>query len=229
MSRFSKGTQYHTDRFLPDPLPPDPVHILKDWIDEATRKQIVTNPNAISLATSTPDGRPSVRIVLAKDVTPDGRLIFFTNYESRKGRELADNPRAAATFFWDALSLQARIEGPVTLLSDKESDEYFASRWILSRLGAWASDQSRPIHSREAMLDRVLQVAAKFSTAPDGSGDANIPRPPHWGGYSIWAEAIELWIGQPGRIHDRGLWQRHLAPAPHAFTPGEWTASRLQP
>ncbi len=229
MSRFTKGPQYHTDRQLPDPLPPDPALLLRAWIDEAAEKKIVANPNAISLATSTRDGKPSVRIVLAKEVTPDGRLIFFTNRESRKGQELAENPRASACFFWDALNLQARLEGPVTLLSDQESDAYFATRWVLSRIGAWASDQSRPIHSREAMLDRVLGVAAKFSAAADGSEDVNIPRPPHWGGYCIWIDALELWIGQPGRIHDRGLWTRHLTPAPHAFTPGEWSAVRLQP
>ncbi len=229
MPRFTRSPQFESDRSLPDPLPLDPVAILREWIAEATEKKIVTNPNAIALATADRDARPSVRIVLAKEVTDDGRLMFFTNFESRKGLELAANPRAAACFFWDALSLQARVEGPVTLLPDHDSDDYFATRWVLSRIGAWASDQSRPIHSREALLDRVLEVAAKFSAAADGSEDVRIPRPPHWGGYALWIDSIELWIGQSGRIHDRGLWTRHLAPAPPDFIPGEWTATRLQP
>ncbi len=222
--------QYNAERLLPDPLPADPFPILQSWLDEATQKAQTPNPNAITLCTIDPDGRPAARIVLCKSLNIDkGLVTFFTNRQSRKGAALEADPRAAIVFHWDHLGLQARVEGVASRTTDAESDEYWRTRWILSRLGAWASDQSRPVESREAMLRRVQDAAKKFGAPMDGSADAAIPRPPHWGGYDVWADRVELWIGQPGRIHDRGDWTRSLTKKGDGFEAGRWSAVRLQP
>jgi len=169
-------------------------------------------PDAFALATATPDGRPSVRIVLFKGMR-DGALRFVTNYESRKGQELAANPHAALTFFWPALDRQVRMEGRVTRASAEESDRYFASRDRESQLGAWASQQSRPVASRAEITAAMERTRARFA------GRA-VERPPHWGVLHFVPELVELWISAAGRMHDRFLYQR-------AGT--AWRVQRLMP
>jgi pyridoxamine 5'-phosphate oxidase len=224
--------------FLPDPLPAEPLLIVSQWLEEAAAARTQPNPNAMVLATSTPDGQPSARVVLCKEVVPQaGYVVFYTNYFSSKGRQLADNPRAAAVIHWDALHRQVRIEGPVVDGSAAESDAYFASRSWDKRLGAWASAQSEPIASRAALQEQVASAARRFNAPLPGAPgtdqklEIDIPRPPHWGGYRLWAESVELWAEGQGRIHDRALWTRTLSPAAGgaAFTAGPWQVTRLQP
>jgi pyridoxamine 5'-phosphate oxidase len=151
-----------------------------------------------------------------------GYVVFFTNYDSRKGAELAANPRAAAVLHWDALGRQVRLEGPIERSPPAESDEYFASRALDSRIGAWASLQSQPLDSRTTLLKRVAAEAARFGT--------KVPRPPHWGGYRLWPEVLELWIEGSFRVHDRARWNRELEPAGDVgFEPGPWQATRIYP
>lgn len=217
---------------LSDPLPAEPLHIFKAWFDEAYAKRVQPNPNAMALATVDAQGRPSARIVLCKDMNlaPDaGYIVFHTNHRGRKGREIAANPHVAVVFHWDDLDRQVRIEGPVTKVPDAESDAYFRSRPIDRRLGAWASDQSEPIESRDALLEKVAAVMARFGVGFDNLETVDIPRPPHWGGFRIWAEAVELWVGDSGRIHDRARWTRPLSPRGDGFAPGPWSVQRLQP
>jgi pyridoxamine 5'-phosphate oxidase len=221
---------------LPDPLPAEPFALFRAWFDEAHQRRVQPNPNAMTLATVDPDGRPSARIVLCKAIHEDpGRIVFYTNYNGRKGAALAANPRASLVFHWDPLDRQARIEGPVLRSPAEESDAYFRSRRLESRLGAWASDQSRPVESREKLLEQVAERARELgvdlSKIADGGGgeDAEIPRPPHWGGYRVWAERVELWCAGTGRVHDRAEWTRSLTPAGDGYTGGPWSATRLQP
>jgi pyridoxamine 5'-phosphate oxidase len=226
----------HTE-LLPEPLPAEPLIILNRWMAEAWQHRLQPNPNAMVLATSDPGGRPSARVVLCKEVVPEpGYLVFYTNYLSSKGRQLAENPRAAAVFHWDALHRQVRIEGEVVRAPAADSDAYFASRPWQSRLGAWASAQSEPVHSRAALLAAVATTAERFGAPRPGESaaesdiDFEIPRPPHWGGYHLWADSVELWVEGEARIHDRALWRRRLTPLPSGlFEEGPWTATRLQP
>src|SRR5262249_27478341 len=167
------------------------------------------------------DGQPSARVVLCKEIVPQpGYLVFYTNYLSRKGQQLTDNPRAAVVMHWDALHRQVRVEGPVIKAPAADSDAYFASRPWTSRLGAWASAQSQPIGSRKELHEAVAKAAERFHTpspegtpphggtpsldsaAADTSTDYVIPRPPHWGGYRLWADSVELWVEGDARIHD---------------------------
>ena len=220
---------------LSDPLPAEPLAILEHWLAEAWRHRFQPNPNSMVLATSDAHGRPSARVVLCKEVVPrPGYLVFFTNYLSHKGRQLAENPRAAAVLHWDHLHRQVRIEGPVLKAPAADSDAYFASRPWQSRLGAWASAQSEPTASREALRQSLAAAAHRFEAPVPGHSTAQeldvlIPRPPHWGGYHLWAESVELWVEGEARIHDRGRWTRTLAPCPDGFEPGAWKATRLQP
>ena len=221
---------------LPDPLPEEPLETAVAWLAEATRGEISPNPNAMVLATADDSGRPSARVVLCKQITPrPGYLTFYTNYLSRKGRELAARPRAAVVMHWDALHRQLRVEGRIVRTSAADSDAYFASRNWQSRLGAWASEQSEPIASRTQLVAKVAKTALRFAL-PVPSGDEHasdpgqrIPRPPHWGGYQLWAEAVELWVEGSARIHDRARWVRTLEPQGEGFAPGPWSVSRLQP
>ncbi len=216
--------------FLPEPLPTDPFALFAEWFAAAVNNQVQPNPDAMVVATVDNGGRPSARVVLCKHlIASPGYVVFYTNYHSRKARALDANPRAAAVFHWDALSRQVRLEGPVLRSPSAESDAYFASRPVASRLGAWASQQSEPLATRATLTAQLAAAAARFNVSPDaGSGD--VPRPPHWGGFRLWPDAIELWVEGPGRVHDRARWTRNLAPKDEvSFTTGSWTGTRLNP
>jgi pyridoxamine 5'-phosphate oxidase len=218
------------DSTLPEPLPTDPMPLFQKWIGEAVARRATPNPDAMVVATTASSGNPSARVVLCKRVDIDaGYVVFFTNFESRKGRELAARPRAAAVLHWDALQRQVRIEGPVVRSPDAESDQYFASRALDSRIAAWASEQSQPLASREVLQQRVREVAARFSVAP-GSSKGIVPRPPHWGGHRLWVDTIELWMEGANRVHDRAVWTRSLQRADdYSFAGGPWRSTRLNP
>lgn len=203
------------DPSLADPLPASPLPLLERWLAEATERSGLPNPDAMALATVDAHGVPRVRIVLCRGFDArQGRLVFYTNRESAKGRELAAHPVASAVFHWDVLSRQARVSGPVVAVSDAESDTYFARRHRVSQLAARASRQSEPIASREALLERIRAEAERFGGFEDG---APVPRPPHWGGYALLARRVELWVGAEGRAHDRALWTRE------DWTREDWT------
>ena len=173
---------------------PDPIRQFLIWLDEAIAAG-ANEPNAMTLATANKSGTPSARMVLLKRVDTTG-FAFFTNYESRKAKELDENPVAALVFYWPEVERQVRVEGKIVRTSDSDSDAYFASRPIEAQIGAWASDQSQPIESREALEARVAEVIMRF-------GDGNVPRPAHWGGYLLIPSRIEFWQGGSGRLHDR--------------------------
>ena len=192
---------------------PDPIRQFAAWYDEAVAAG-VPEPEAMTLSTATPEGRPSARIVLLRGFDERG-FCFFTNYESRKGRELAANPQAALTFHWAEPERQVRIEGRIEQTTPAESDAYFKSRPSTSRIGAWSSPQSQVIAGREPLE----QLFARFRTEhPD---DAAIPRPPHWGGFRLIPERIEFWQGRPSRLHDRLQFSREAS--------GGWAIVRLAP
>lgn len=215
---------------LPEPLPADPMPLFQEWFKDAAARRTQPNPDAMVVATAASNGDPSARVLLCKRVVVDpGYIVFFTNYQSRKGRELVQRPRAAAVFHWDALHRQVRIEGPIVRSPGSESDEYFASRGLDSRIAAWASEQSEPLASREALLQRVREVADRFGIAA-GATSGTVPRPPHWGGNRLWVDRIELWMEGANRVHDRAVWTRQLQPAgADAFTSGPWRSTRLNP
>lgn len=223
---------------LPDPLPADPFSIFRGWFDLAHARRVQPNPNAFTLATATPGGVPSARIVLCKGMdTGAGHIVFYTNYHGRKGRELGANPHGAAVFHWDALDVQARLEGPVARSPEAESDAYFASRPWISRVGAWTSEQSEPIASREALAAKLDATLRRFgldpANLPPKDAKVEIPRPSHWGGFRLHARRVELWCGGEGRLHDRAAWTRELAPGPAGgpawVGASAWSATRLQP
>lgn len=210
------------DQKLPDPLPGEPMSLLAAWFAEAARRKDQPNPDAMVLATCD-DGQPSARVVLCKDIEPaTGSLRFFSNYESRKGRELAANPHAALVFHWDHLHRQARLEGSVDQASAADSDRYFASRPRDSQIGAHASRQSEPIDSLDALRARTDEVARRHT--------GTVPRPAHWGGYVFRARAVELWVAGAARLHERARWTRERLPAAGADSAfGAWNVTRLQP
>lgn len=215
---------------LPDPLPETPLAIFRAWFDEAHEREIQPNPNAFTLATIDPDGRPSARVVLCKGLDTDGgSLTFYTNYRGRKSRALDAHPRAAAVFHWDAFDRQIRVEGPVTKADAATSDAYFATRPWESKVGAWASEQSEPLADRDDLLAAAAMKAIDFGLNPmelePGDRSVQVPRPPHWGGWVIRFERVELWCAGPGRVHDRAEWVREL----DAHSAGPWHATRLQP
>ena len=188
----------------------DPIAQFELWLSQALEAQL-PEPNAMTLATVGADARPSTRVVLIKGVDARG-LVWFTNYQSRKGQELALHPHAALQFHWVELERVVRIEGVVSKVSDEESDAYFASRPLDSRIGAWASPQSQPIASRAVLVANAAKYSAQFLLQP--------PRPPHWGGYRLQPDRFEFWQGRPSRLHDRlryrlqnGVWiKERLAP-----------------
>lgn len=171
----------------------NPIDQFNIWFDQARHAEL-PEPNAMTVASVDANGKPSARVVLIKEVTQAG-FVFFTNYESRKGQALITNPHAALLFFWPELERQVRVEGSVEKLSESESDEYFHSRPLDSRIGAWASPQSRVIKSRTELVTKAAEYALKFALNP--------PRPPHWGGFRVKPEALEFWQGRPSRLHDR--------------------------
>ena len=177
----------------------DPLQLFDTWLAEA-RESEINDPEAMALATADADARPSVRMVLLKGHGPEG-FTFYTNEQSAKGDQLAANPRAALLFHWKSLRRQVRIEGAVQPVSDTEADAYFAIRARDSQLGAWASDQSRPLGSREAFEQRFEQVKQRFE-------GKDVPRPPHWRGYRVAPDRIEFWTDRPHRLHERRLFAR---------------------
>lgn len=189
----------------------DPIQQLIRWLDQAIAAK-VNEPTAFVLATSASDGQPSARVLLCKGIEA-GKIIFFTNYQSRKGQLLAATPKAAMVFFWPELERQVRIEGTITKTSPADSDAYFQSRPLGSRLGAWASPQSQPIPSRDLLESNLAGLRAQYP-------NENIPRPPHWGGYALTPQRLEFWQGRPSRLHDR---------IEYLHDNSNWLISRLAP
>lgn len=212
MSLSDIRRDYQRHALLEQDADPDPIRQFEAWFAEALAADVV-EPNAAALATCTPDGRPSARIVLLKGCDPRG-FTFFTNYESRKGRELAANPHASMLLFWKELERQVSIEGPVERVSAEESEEYFRSRPLGSRIGAWASRQSRVIAGRGHLEDRFRELQQTYA-------EGEVPRPEHWGGFRILPENLEFWQGRPSRLHDRLRYRKDAG--------GAWTIERLSP
>ncbi len=186
--------EYRLQSLSEDDVDANPIKQFEKWFQQALASGI-EEPNAMTLATSTTDGKPSARIVLLKGIKENG-FVFFTNYESKKGKQIHDNPFAGIVFFWKELERQVTIQGEIKKVSEQESDEYFASRPLESRIGAWSSPQSEVIENREVLEKNVIYFTNKYQSQ-------NIPRPPHWGGYILIPTLIEFWQGGAGRLHDR--------------------------
>jgi len=177
----------------------EPFALFRQWLDDASGTE-PNDPNAVALATVDADGLPNVRMVLLKDFDEHG-FVFYTNYESAKGREILSSMKAAMCFHWKSLRRQVRVRGPVETVSDTEADAYYASRPRGSRIGAWASAQSRPLESRFALEKSVAEYTARYAIG-------EIPRPPHWSGFRIRPQSIEFWHDRPFRLHDRALFEQ---------------------
>lgn len=193
-------------------LPEEPISIVTQWLKEAVELQ-VNEPTAVIVATATTDGRPSMRTVLLKELLDD-RFVFYSNYESRKGQQIAANPQVALTFLWHELERQIHVEGTIERLSPKESDAYFDQRPYKSRVGARISPQSHPIPSREYIMALFAKESARFV-------GRHIPRPDNWGGYAVTPTRIELWQGRDSRLHDRFVYERQAD--------NSWTLTRVAP
>jgi pyridoxamine 5'-phosphate oxidase len=193
-------------------IDPDPIVQFHEWFEKVIDADL-HEPNAMIVATASTDGKPSARTVLLKGYDERG-FVFYTNYEGRKANEIEANPRCALLFYWGELERQVRIEGHASRLSGGESDAYFASRPRGSRLGAWASEQSRPVEDRSILEERVRALEAEYEEGYE------IPRPPFWGGYRVEPEEIEFWQGRENRLHDRLVYRRE---------DGAWRIERLQP
>ncbi|MDJ0568980.1 MAG: pyridoxamine 5'-phosphate oxidase [Pleurocapsa sp. MO_192.B19] len=191
----------------------DPIKQFEVWFQQALDADLL-EPNAMTLATATPDGKPTARIVLLKEVSDRG-FVFYTNYESQKGQQLIANPYAALVFLWNKLERQVRIEGRVEQLSLQESTAYFHSRPKASQLGAWTSDQSRVIANRKILKQKLADLQTQYKD------DVTIPRPEHWGGFRVIPNRIEFWQGRPSRLHDRLVYDLQ--------DNGSWQLKRLSP
>ncbi len=202
--------EYSKDKINQKNISADPIKQFGIWFKKAVDTEFI-DPNAMVLSTSTPDGRPSSRVVLIKKVNKKG-FYFFTNYESKKGKELADNPNASLLFYWDKLDRQVRIEGRAEKISAEESEEYFKSRPYKSRIGAWASRQSEVLPSRFRLIRKAAELMVKYPR--------NVPLPEFWGGYCLRPETIEFWQGRENRLHDRIVYSR---------TETGWDINRLYP
>jgi len=204
---------YKSDELTIKNIDSDPIAQFHNWFQDVLKANI-EDPNAMLLSSCARSGKPSARVVLLKDYTGDG-FTFFTNYASRKGAEMAENPFVSLTFFWKELHRQVRIEGRVEKLPAETSEAYFQSRPRGSQVGAWASPQSHVIKDRKELMDRVEEMRKKHE------GEEVLPLPPFWGGYLVVPDRIEFWQGQLSRLHDRFLYQKNEA--------GEWVVSRLAP
>lgn len=191
---------------------PDPIDRFRQIFDLAKEK-VTVDPTATTLSTCTRDGYPSSRVVLLKDITEQG-FVFFTNYHSRKSREMTDNPHVSLCFYWPEINHQVRVEGTVSKISMRDSDAYFETRPRLSQISAWASDQSQPLRSRQDLLARAADLETKYQDQP-------VPRPSFWGGYLVRPTTIEFWINGEFRLHDRFLYTREST--------GTWFIQRLNP
>lgn len=197
---------------MSDKMPADPFPMFGEWFEEAHETEI-NDPNAVTVASVDAEGRPSARMVLLKGWDPQG-FVFYTNFESRKGQQILGNPNVALLFHWKSLQRQIRIEGTAAQVPDEEADAYYASRARQSRIGAWASKQSRPLESRFALEKAVASYAAKFNIG-------EIPRPPHWSGFRVTPRKIEFWRDGAFRLHDRFVYDRQ--------DDDSWTITRLYP
>jgi pyridoxamine 5'-phosphate oxidase len=233
-----------------------PLEVVALWLDQAAESGLWRNPSAMAVATVGADGRPAVRMVLLKQLNvTEGYGVFYTHYRSRKGREIEQSAWAAAVLYWEAHGRQVRLEGPVLRSPAEESDAYFASRPLESQLNAWASAQSQPLESFDALERRAAQKSGELgiergrahsrragspgsSEAPPtldveragaGGSSVRVPRPPGWGGYRLWCAAVELWVEGRGRFHERMRYERALDPVDGGFQGREWHAQRLQP
>ena len=204
-------TDYTRASLLDGEVPENPYNLLCLWMDNALAEKI-PEPTAICLSTVKPNDRVTSRIVLAKAIEEDG-LVFFTNYNSAKGHDIAKNPSASAVFFWAEMQRQIRIEGTIKKISEKDSDEYYMERPKLSKIGAWASPQSQVMQSRNELEQLVEKFQKKFERK-------ELARPPFWGGYKLKYESIEFWQGRQGRLHDRFLYTKKF---------GSWKICRLAP
>jgi pyridoxamine 5'-phosphate oxidase len=204
------------------PPPEDPVRAASQWLGEAEALGR-RNANAMALASVDSSCRPSVRMVLLKELAPLGYAVFYTNYGSRKGVELLATRRAAGVLYWHELGRQVRFEGPVVRSPDAESDAYFATRPTASQINAWSSEQSRPLSDPAALEERAAKVASRVATG-------QLPRPDSWGGFRLWIESVELWVEGRDRFHERVRYERRLdARDAYTFETGRWTSQRLQP
>ena len=203
---------FHNETLDQTTVDPDPIKQLQSWLRDALEENLIL-PEAMTLATATKEGRPSARMVLLKQLDANG-LVFYTNYQSMKARDLEENPYGALVFYWAKLERQVRIEGSVSRVSERESDEYFRTRPRDSQISAVASPQSKEIESREFLEQR-------FSELEDTYRDSDVERPEHWGGYRLKPDRIEFWKGKPGRLHDRILYELQAG--------GLWSLKRLAP
>ena len=208
---ISYRAEYGRQRLIVADMMPDPIDQFKKWYQEAENSQ-VPEPNTMTLATVSKYGQPTIRVVLLKEITANG-IIFYTNFKSRKGREMKQQPKAAVNFYWQKIERQVRMDGGISKVPDQVSDDYFATRPRGSQLGAWVSEQSETIPSREYLEEQLQYYQQRFEGVP-------IPRPKHWGGYLLTPTRVEFWQGGPNRLHDR---------IQYTQVSGEWEKSRLAP